>query len=374
MSVHAAPAPIPTPDGAVPPQDLTVVDVPGAGRAAGRAYGEACRDLIRYHHDRVLERLSVQRGFTADEAYAQALPYRDATAAEQPELAAEVDGVAEGAGLPLPAGWVLQLRAELMRPAERARTDECTSFAVVGAASADGGTLAGQNADLPSLYRDLLVLLRRDPPGRPRLATVTPAGQIGYHGMNEAGVAVFANFLHSSGWRVGVPRYLLTRIVLAERSREDAVAAVERTRRASPRNLLIADEDGATDIETTTTSTARLEPREGLLAHSNHYIAASLAEREETTETSLRNSERRLRRMETLLAASRGRHDVVGMASVLRDRDGIPDALCRASGEWPDDVITIASTIAEVRARRLWVTVGPPHLAAYRPYSVAPSA
>ena len=46
------------------------------------------------------------------------------------------------------------------------------------------------------------------------------------------------------------------------------------------------------------------------------------------------------------------------------------DALCRASGEWDDDLITIASTIAEVRARRLWITLGPPHAAAYHPYGV----
>ena len=199
MSVQPAPPPIALPDGSVPAQPLIVVDVPGAGRAAGRGYGEACRALIRDHHERVMRRLRNQRGLGADAAYRLALPYRAATAAEHPDLADEVDGVAEGADLPPAAGWVLQLRAELLRPDERAAADECTSFAVVGGATRDGGTIAGQNADLPALYRDLLVLLRRDPPGRPKLATLTPAGQIGYHGMNEAGVAVFANFLHSNG-------------------------------------------------------------------------------------------------------------------------------------------------------------------------------
>ncbi len=317
-----------------------------------------------------MRRLCEQRGLDADAVYSRALPYRAATAAEHPDLAEEVDGVAEGADLPPAAGWVLQLRAELMRPEERAAADECTSFAVVGAATRDGGTLAGQNADLPALYRDLLVLLRRDPPGRPKLATLTPAGQIGYHGMNEAGVAVFANFLHSNGWRVGVPRYLLTRIVLAERDRESAVRAVERTHRASPRNVLIADEDGAVDLETTTTTSARIEPDAGVLAHSNHYVAPCLADREETTARSLENSQRRLGRMRELLDHSRGAHDVPGIAAILRDRDGVPDALCRASGEWDDGVITIASTIAEVRARRLWVAIGPPHATAYHPYEV----
>ena len=370
MVLKSAPAPIALPDGSVPPQDLMVLDVSGSGVEAGRAYGAACRTLIERHLTHVLTRLQARRGFDRGEAFRRALPYREATRAQQPALAAEVDGVAEGAGLPLPAGWVLQLRAELMRDEERAAADECTSFAVVGEASADGGTLAGQNADLPAFYSDLLVLLRREAPGQPRLLTLTPAGQIGYHGMNDAGVAVFANFLHADGWRVGVPRYLLTRIALAERSREAAVAAVERTERASPRNVVIADEDGATDLELTVAESARLEPEEGLLAHSNHYVAPSLAEREESVGRALQNSRRRLARMQQLLRAERGRIDVPAMARLLRDRDAAPDALCRARGEWEDDVITIASTIAEVRARRLWITVGPPHQAAYHPYDV----
>src|SRR5205085_11372093 len=180
--------------------------------------------------------------------FARALPYRDFTLREQPDLGAEIDGVADGAGIPRPAAWVLQLRAELMRPAERAREHECTSFAVVGSASADGGTLAGQNADLPAFYSSLLVLVRRTPVDGPALLNLTPAGQIGYHGMNEVGVSVFANFLYSDRWRIGVPRYLLTRIGLSERTLGAAVEAIENTFRASPRNLMVADATGAFDV------------------------------------------------------------------------------------------------------------------------------
>ena len=84
MSVQPAPAPIALPDGSAPPQSLTVVDVPGAGRAAGRIYGEACRALIRNRHARVMRRLREQRGLDADEVYRRALPYRAATASRTP--------------------------------------------------------------------------------------------------------------------------------------------------------------------------------------------------------------------------------------------------------------------------------------------------
>jgi isopenicillin-N N-acyltransferase like protein len=279
VRVFAGATPLALPDGSVPPQELRVIEVPGSGFAAGALYGEACRDVIREHLDHALGRLDRGKGIGMDEAFGRAGAYRAVTAAEHPDLAAEIDGVAHGANLACAeAAWALQLRAELQRPVERAKEHECTSFAVVGDATADGATIAGQNADLPSFYSRLLVLLCRTIPGQGRMTTLTPAGQIGYHGMNEHGVAVFANFLHTDGWRVGVPRYLLTRIALAERTREAAVAAVTRTLRASPRNLLIADPSGATDLETTPTEVARIEPTGGV-PRADDGIAARAARR-----------------------------------------------------------------------------------------------
>ena len=363
--------PLALPDGGVPPQQLRILDVPGVGFAAGALYGEACRDLIGAHLDHALGRLERARGLGVADAYRRAAEYRQFTVVAQPDLAAEIDGVAHGANLACTeAAWVLQLRAELQRPVERATEHECTSFAVVGAATANGETLAGQNADLPAFYSRLLVLLRRVIPGQGRVTTLTPAGQIGYHGMNEHGVAVFANFLHTDGWRIGVPRYLLTRIALAERTREAALAAVTRTQRASPRNLLIADPTGATDLETTPTAVARIEPTDGVLAHSNHYVAPELADRERAAPRGVANSQQRLAQMTALLRARRGTLDLPGIAAVLRDRQCVPDALSRAPGEWDDDVSTIASTVAEVAARRLWIAIGPPHQAAYYPHGL----
>lgn len=371
IQVAASPTPLALPDGAVPAQQLRILDVPGIGFEAGALYGEACRDLIAEHLDHALGLLGRKRGLAPEDAYRRAAEYRAFTAAEQPDLAAEIDGVAHGAGLACAeAAWVLQLRAELQRPAERALEHECTSFAVVGGATIDGATIAGQNADLPAFYSRLLVLLQRAIPGQGRVTTLTPAGQIGYHGMNEHGVSVFANFLHTDGWRVGVPRYLLTRIVLAERTREAAIGAVARTRRASPRNLMIADDAGATDLETTPTEVARIEPTDGLLAHSNHYIAPALAAGERAEPRGIANSRQRLAQMTALLRERRGTLDLPGIATVLRDRQCAPDALSRAPGEWSDEVITIASTVAETAARRLWIAIGPPHLAAYYPHSV----
>ncbi len=74
--------------------------------------------------------------------------------------------------------------------------------------------------------------------------------------------------------------------------------------------------------------------------------------------------------MTALLRERHGALDLPGIAAVLRDRQCVPDALSRAPGEWDDDVSTIASTVAEVAARRLWIAIGPPHQAAYYPHGL----
>lgn len=347
-----------------------VVEARGRGREAGRAHGEACRDLIRRHLDHALERLSHRAKLGEAAAIERALPYRQATASAYPELVAEVDGVGEGASLPQHAAWVLQLRAELQRDPVPSGA-ECTSFAAFSGATPHGGTIAGLNVDLPSFYQDILVVIRQGGNGTPRITQVVPAGQVGHHGMNEWGVTVLANFLSSEGWRVGVPRYFLTRIALAERSRAAALAAVEAAPRASPRNMMIADMSGATDIELASDAAARIEASEGLVAHTNHHVAATMIAREAANAHLMRNSRTRLARVESLLRDASGSIDVAAAAEILRDRANLPDAICSLRGEWPDDEATVASTIADVTERRLWIAIGPPDRSSYYPYEVA---
>lgn len=354
----------------VPAASLCTIDVPGDGFEAGERYGAACAGLIAAHLEMLMTRIGQRLGLDADAVFARTGPYRDATVQAYPLLAAEVDGVARGAGIPAEAAWALQLRAELTVSREDAMP-ECTSLAVHPPATAEPGTLAAQNVDLPPAYGRLLVCLRRQPTEGPALLTVTPAGQLGHHGMNTAGVAVFANFLHSAGWRVGVPRYLYTRIVLAEEDRDAAVAAVERTQRAAPRNVLVADPAGATNLETTSTDSERLEHTGGILVHSNHYVSR-LREREESPPALLRNSRRRLDRIRELLRERHGAIDVAAIADALRDRRNVPDAICDLPSDDPArEATTVASSIADVEARRLWVALGPPCDAAYQPYEVA---
>ncbi|HET8627226.1 MAG TPA: C45 family peptidase [Thermomicrobiales bacterium] len=359
----------------------------GSHRAIGRQFGEACAESIGRHRELALARLRERSGIAPADAFAAAARYRDYVVAHAPFLDEEIWGVAEGAGLPLAEAYLLQLRAEVAVPATAAPAplpagalaeagDECTTFAVLADATADGAPLIGQNADLPAFYGEIGVVLELVPDDAPAVLMLTPAGQVSYIGINDRGLGVFANYLTCDGWRVGYPRYLLSRLALTRETVYDAIAAVRGVPRASSRNLIMLDAHGtAADLETTPTRDVRLDPEDGLLAHSNHYVAASLREEERSPETPRRNSEARLARMRDLLAAARGRLDVAAMQDILRDRAGHPDTLCRMPGDaaW-SDVITFASLIAAPTRGELWVAVGPPNEHPYRRYAFAGAA
>jgi isopenicillin-N N-acyltransferase like protein len=347
----------------------------GTHREIGRQFGEACRELIVQHRDKALARLHETNRISEGRARSAAAEYRDTVLAHAPFFDEEVQGLAEGAGLELSDAYLLQLRAELgvtTAPDLIDGSDECTSFAVLPEATKTGEPLIGQNADLPAFYRDISVVVEFVPDDQPAVLMLTPAGQMSYIGINDRGMGVFANFITCDGWRVGFPRYFLSRLALTHEQIDDAIAAVRSVPRASSRNLMMIDAHGnAVDLETTPTQDARIDPQNGLLAHANHFIAPKLLAEERSNGWKLQNSQKRQQRMEALLSQYHGQIDHTRMRSILRDRDSVPDSICRADDDRKgSDIITFASVIAEPARKTMWVAVGPPNDNAYRKYEL----
>lgn len=339
----------------------------GSHRAIGRAYGETCRDRVREHLDLAMQRIAARRGWDAMAATDQALAYRPLIVAHAAFFDDEVQGLAEGAGIGLGQAYLLQLRAELnpSRPvaaAEEMQNAECTTLAVNGLASADGAVYAGQVADLPLMYAGLGVIVEFAPTDQPAVLMFTPAGQLSYIGVNDRGVACFGNYLQCDGWRLGVPRYFLSRIALTRDTVAGALDAIRAVPRASSRNLMLADARGAIiDLETTVDDDAELAPHSGVLAHANHYASPALAAHERSRDTYLFNSRQRHARMHALLHEGVGGHDLSGLQAIARDRHGAPHCISRSPHEGGSGSMSIAAVIASLTRRRLWVADGPPH-------------
>lgn len=356
----------------------------GSPHEIGYQHGSQARELVHRHLKMALGKLAAA-GVDHAEARRRAELYMPHIERHTPKFARELEGLAEGAGIEVADAYILQLRAELQTTnfdaaggdsAAEARereaiANECTTFAISGEVTADGVPIAGQNADLPAPTRELGIVMRVTPDdGRPELLMLTPAGQISYIGINDRGMAVFANFINTAGWRPGFPRYLLSRTILEHDSIATARQRLARIERASSRNVVIMQGDGqAIDLELAVEREGVIEPDEGVITHANHFVAPEVVDEEQARGDRLANSCTRHERMRELIESKRGAITVEDTMTFFRDRANAPDAICRYEGDGPDDYMTFASVIARPSVGELFVAPGPPDQHEYTRYA-----
>jgi isopenicillin-N N-acyltransferase-like protein len=341
----------------------------------GQQYGNACKELIMKNLDLSMHRLKEHTNATSEQILSTTLQYRPYMLSYAPFLDEEIQGVAESTGLRLEEIYFLQLRAEIQALFKNANDQnpgrECTSFAISGKGTSNRSPLAGQNADLPSFYAELCIVIEIIPDDHPAVLMVTPAGQVSYIGMNRSGLCTFANYLVCDGWRVGFPRYCLTRLALTQ----DDVSAAERillgVQRASSRNILMVDSHGEIlDLEFAVQRYGRLTTSDGHFIHSNHFISPDMLDEECTTAGDLQNSQQRLSRLDQLVKQGFGNLSAEKLKTFLRDRQTFPDPVCAEAGDvGQGDEMTVASVIGEPARGQMWAAVGPPSRNPYKCYS-----
>ena len=337
----------------------------GTHRDVGRQHGEALRSLIRAH----LELIAQQSQLSPETARRWAQAFGPVIGAAAPHFLEEIEGLAQGAGIETAEALLLQVRQEVAHVARFGSVDlECTSFAVSAAYTRTGGTFAGQNADLSGGIEQFAAVLTFAVTGKPAVMMLVPAGQISYLGISSEGLSADANFLRSRGWRTGFPRYLLTRLAIEQPTLKAAVDAALTPRRASSRNLLLADRAGAmVDIETTAEEHA-LTWGDGCLVHANHHVLPGMAGHETATAEELHNSSCRHERIAALMEAGRGRLDAEALKVILRDHANRPHSICAHPGARA--TYSFASLIADLDAGRMEIAVGPPCEHEYATYTL----
>jgi isopenicillin-N N-acyltransferase-like protein len=151
-------------------------------------------------------------------------------------------------------------------------------------------------------------------------------------GYNSAGVSLTGNELSPNDDRIGVPRLLIVRDILAQRSADAAIRAATNPARASSYNNLIAHADGTiVSVEGSGGDYALLPAQDGWLVHTNHYVAPSML-RYEADPDDIAGSVARYRRAAELMANAERPVTAKLLRSFLSDRVGAPDCLCKIDG------------------------------------------
>ena len=182
---------------------IPVLQVQGTHRQVGQQIGEQMRARLQQYRQAADQmRAGLPPGVTWEDMLSQGRVYLAYSRAVYPQYVEELEGVAEGAGLPFEETFT-ELCEELWEsPAWRHHgacggllgpAKGCTDLVARGRATADGATLIAHTNDLgPEVEKDL-VILRVRAGDEPEFLGVSVAG-LGYSaGFNAAGICAGGN-------------------------------------------------------------------------------------------------------------------------------------------------------------------------------------
>ncbi|HEY7688906.1 MAG TPA: C45 family peptidase [Dongiaceae bacterium] len=342
------------------------LEVTGAPRQRGRAYGEGLRRLIGERDRRWRHELETSAKMSADafiDRFLENTGFLPAIDRWTPDLHDEVRGIAEGSGLPYRAVLAAQFMDEEWWFQREARA-HCSSF---GAAATDGRpTLVGQTMDLPAWMDGFqtLLLIRNAKPDLDAYV-VTAAGMIALTGMNSCGLGVCVNTLlqlnHAAD---GLPVAFVTRRLLETAALADALGFLQGIRHASGQNYVIGDARQVRDLECGGDAVAELpgDRGRGRVWHTNHPLVNGnlRADRSEPWwEQKATDSGTRLAALERRMADG-AEFALPEAQSMLASRDHAEFPVSQELTEG-EDGLTFAAIIAELGpAPRLLAAPGAP--------------
>jgi isopenicillin-N N-acyltransferase-like protein len=307
-----------------------------------------------------------------EEAILHAHKYLPFAEESTPQYVDEMRGIAEGAGASFDDVLVLHCMEAITSDALHLG---CTSLAMGPEVTADGTVLIGHNEDwVPEDIHNVFVVHAR-PEDEPAFLAITYGGLLPNIGLNACGLAQCCDSVYPSDARVGVPRILVARGVLAARTLSDAIRAACNRRRDAGYNHLIAHESGEIyNVEVSARQFEMLHSDDGMESHANHYLHPRMQAIEKDS-GDLVNSRVRLNRARRLMAAQRGTADRQSLQTILADHMNFPQSICNhiVEDDTPlDRQQTIASLIIDLPARTMYVSWGTPCRNEFFPYTLEP--
>jgi isopenicillin-N N-acyltransferase-like protein len=342
------------------------------GRGIGAAAMHQCHAMVTEHRRMLVSDLGCEYNVALDIIR----PYLGLDCPELAWVLQEMQGIADGARLSIEDVWLVNCWEELVWELRRARRDlHCTTLAAAGRATADGHTLLGHNEDWRPSDLDNVYLVHARPESAPALLALGYGPTLVNTGLNAAGIGQGCDSLFMTDQRLGLPRVVVARMVLAARSLSEAISAATHPQRAAGYNHLIADAYGQlVNVEVTGSDYDLLWAGEGFLVHTNDYQSPRLQARQQDLPR-LIGSRLRSQRAWHLLKDAWGMLTLDVLQAVLADHANAPHSICchpyADQGPAVFQSQTIASLVMDLSELRLRAAWGPPCQADYHDYRLA---
>ena len=358
---------------------VPVISVKGKPFERGKQYGSQAQALIQKNLELYFDLWGSLWGAKRPEVLKHCSSLVPVIGEYDAEILEELRGIAKGSGLSIEEIVALNARYEMVfaQSAVAEAGGGCTSIAAMPTVTRNGHTFLGQNWDYKERFQGLSVILEVEPEGGPNIVMHTEAGTMAHKGMNSAGLGICLNALVSSRdkFEATTPFLIVGRAILAADSFSRAVRAVLNAKVTVSFNFLIAHRDGeAIDLEISPIDVGFLHPNDGILTHSNHFIALNnRPDMIDVFKATAPDTLFRAERARRLIDLERGKIDAGSFQRVFRDHFSYPNSICRhvdTREEEPRHLATLSSAIMDLTARAFYLTEGTPCQNAY--YKVAP--
>ncbi|HEX5462979.1 MAG TPA: C45 family peptidase [Steroidobacteraceae bacterium] len=357
-------------------QPCRLIELTGSPHERGIQYGrQASAEIGRSigHYGAQIAALGLDESRLA-EIVARYLPTMEAFDPRQVE---EMRGIAAGAGVPFEHIVLVNARTELvqiaLRPALRdslrtMTSEGCTGVIVRPEATCEKELIHAHNWDWQRECAESSVVLRIRNQDGPDILTFAEAGALARFGFNGRGICITGNGLESDrDYRsAGIPLALIRRRMLEQAHLGIALQIAYITPKSGSNNMMISHGPSglAFDFECAPDETFMLEPQNGLLVHSNHWLSpVALSKLRECGMAESPSTLHRYVRAREMLGARTGRITPEDVQETMLDDFESPWSICyppRPSNPTnPSIYATVASLIMRPASGEMRVAMLP---------------
>ena len=359
LTIHTKPAPM--------------IHVSGSHREIGCQIGEEFKKQVVHSIEsarKLIEDTYNTLELTWDAAQIQARKYIPFAQERYAQYVEEMIGMAEGANAVFEDLAVLNAMEAVTMDA--LHLTRCTSMAVNEERTADGHVLMAHNEDWVPEDEDDVFFVHATPKSEPPYLGMTYGGLLPNIGLNAHGIAQMCDSVYPNDSRIGTPRVVVSRAVLASKTPEEAIRHALAPQRAAGYNHLIVHESGELySVEVSARKFAIIYGKDGYLVHTNHYNAPDmrLIEKEPEELVSSRVRYYRARR----LVKRETSHTIKTLQAIQRDHVNFPNSICNHSINAIDPLDrekTVNAMVIDLTAREMHIAWGNPCENPYHTYQL----
>jgi isopenicillin-N N-acyltransferase-like protein len=329
----------------------------------GRQLGEAARSQIQHSVENahvLIDAAYDSLELTWDGAKIQSRKYLPFAEERYPQYVDELRGIAEGANVLFDD--IVTLNAMEAVTVDALHLTRCTSMAVNDERTADGHVLAAHNEDWVPEDEDDVLVISAKPEKEPPFLAMTYGGLLPNVGFNAYGIAQLIDSLYPSDSRIGIPRLVVARAVLASRRISGAIGRTLIPHRAAGYNHLLVHESGEIySVEASARKFEILYAHDGYMVHTNHYLDPKMKEIEKDPEELLSSRVRYFRA--SRLLHQKDKHTIKSLQAIQKDHVNTPNSICNHNIEGADPLDrekTISAMVIDLTSQEMHITWGNP--------------